>query len=192
MISEVSICNQALSWVGAKQIDALDEPTRAAEWCRNNYAFLRDAVLEERNWTFAIDRAVSTVADKDAWNQMYAHPLPLEWLKVFRVYCDVSCPMHPRKSEGWQREGNNVLAQDATVYMYGIKRITDTGAFTNLFVQALAARMAADMAIPFAENRVLQADLWALYQRKLDEATYRDGQQGVNEQERWTGLTDVR
>jgi len=41
--------------------------------------------------------------------------------------------------------------------------------------------MAADMAIPFAENRSLQVDLWNLYQSKLDIAAVRDGQQGRNE-----------
>jgi hypothetical protein len=183
MVSETSICNQALTWLGSEPITSLDEDSREANWMKQNYPFIRDAVLEERMWTFAKDRAVSTVADMDAWGASYSHPIPTEWMLVFRVYRDVSSQSSDRyvKSEGWRMEGGNVLAKDPTIYMWGLKRITDTGAFNSLFVQALAARLAADAAIPLTENRQLQADMWNLYGQKLTIAATRDGQQGAVE-----------
>ena len=48
MVSEVSICNQALRWLGQNKIQSLDEKTASAEWMADNYPFIRDAVLEER------------------------------------------------------------------------------------------------------------------------------------------------
>jgi hypothetical protein len=183
MISEVSICNQALSWLGANEITSLDDPSKEAEYCRNNYEFLRDAVLEDYDWTFAQDRQSSEVADLDAWGQKYKHSKPLDWLMVWGVYKDVSS-QNPRdwvKCTGWVVEGGFVLADESMVYMRGTKRITDTGKFTNLFVQALAARMACDLAIPMTENRQLQADMWALYNQKLELAAMRDGKQGHRE-----------
>lgn len=188
MISEVSICNQALSWVGARQISSLDEPSSEAEWCKNNYDFLRDTVLEERMWTFATTRDSSTTADRDEWDLWFKHRLPEEWLAVYRVFSD---PQARRNTE-WAREGEWILSSSATVYMWGLRRIVDTNKFTMLFVQALAARMAAEMAIPFAENRNLQADLWKLYDRKLADAAARDGMQGRNEFITQTTLTDAR
>ena len=184
MISEVSICNQALSWVGANQITSLTDPTTEAEWCRANYAFLRDAVLEECCWTFATERATSTTGNEDPWGIYYEHQLPLEWLYVFRVYCDTN-----ETEVEWVREQEFVRAKAATIYMWGIKRITDTNKFSNLFVQTLAARIAADAAMFFTQNRNLQADLWALYQSKLQRAIIEDNRQGRNELERWNGLT---
>ena len=65
MVSETSIANQALLWLGGTVITSLDEDSREAIWMKNNYPFIRDAVLEERMWTFATDRAISTVADLD-------------------------------------------------------------------------------------------------------------------------------
>lgn len=188
MISEVSICNQALSWVGAKFITSLDEPSSEAEWCKNNYDFIRDAVLEERMWTFAVARASSTTADKDGWGNLYEHRLPEEWLAVYRVFED-SEGKRPAK---WVKEGPHVLSECDTLYLWGLQRIVDTNKFTNLFVQAVAARMAAEMAIPFTENRQLQADLWGLYQQKLADAATRDGQQGRNEHITQTKLTGAR
>lgn len=187
MISETSICNQALSWLGAREITSLEDPSTEAEYCRNNYPFLRDAVLEERMWTFATERATSTVADLDDWGILYKHPIPLDWMAVYRVYSDVN-----GTNSDWSREGRYILAPETTVYMWGLKRITDTGQMSTMFVEALAARLAADLAIPLTENRQLQVDMWNLYQQKLKEAAARDGMQGRNERVRDGGLITSR
>lgn len=194
MVSEVSICNQALHWLGQRPLESLDDSSDKAEWMRNNYPFIRDAVLEERMWTFATARASSLTADKDAWGMQFAHPVPLNWISVYRVYTDVSCsdPADWTKSEGWRREGAMILTYDSQVYFWGIQRVTDTGLFSSLFVQALAARIAADAAIPFTENATLQATMWNLYQAKLADAAVRDGQQGTNERFITSSLVNVR
>lgn len=194
MISEVSIFNQALSWLGQDQISSFDDDNRRAEWGQNNYPFIRDAVLEERMWTFATARKVSETEDTAEWGPQYRHAVPLGWLSVFRCYRDVSGsdPGCWLKSEGWVREGADILAMDSTVYLWGVKRVVDTGQFSPLFAQALAARIAADACIPFTENRLLQADMWRLYQAKLADAATRDGQQGSNERFRSSALIDAR
>lgn len=188
MISEVSICNQALSWVGANFIVSLDEPSAEGEWCKNNYDFIRDAVIEDHFWTFAAARAVRTAGDKDAWDQWYLHRLPEEWLRVFRVFADVNCT--PCE---WHQEGEYVRAELETIYMVGVQRIVDTNKFTQQFVQTLAARMAADMAIPLTEDRALQKDMYSLYLEKLHHAQVNDGKQGRSETEQWVHqLINVR
>jgi hypothetical protein len=201
-VSEVSIANQALSWLAMQPITSLDDNDKTSQWMRINYPFLRDAVLEERNWTFATDRAQSTVADKDAWGTMFIHPIPISWQSVYRCYrrigdgsANISGSGDRNNnitSDGWRVEGGNVLSYDDTVYMWGMKRLTDTGSFSSLFVQALAARIAADACVPFTENRELQRDLWDLYNGKLREAAARDGQQGGNDVIQSNTLIDAR
>jgi hypothetical protein len=192
MVSETSICNQALSWLSVDPIISLEDDSNTAQWCRLNYPFLRDAVLEERMWTFSTDRAMSTVADMDAWGESYIHPLPISWSGVFRVFKNINITNHEMSASDWRLEGGNVLTRYPTIYMWGQKRVTDTGAFSSLFVQALAARIAADACVPFTENRELQVDLWGLYQDKLREAAARDGQQGGNDLITQRVLTGVR
>jgi len=184
MVSETSICNQALTWLAAKTITSLDDNSREAIWMKNNYPFIRDAVLEERMWTFATARDTSTTADRDAWDQMYLHPKPEDWLSVFRVMLPTtSSPVTGanqsinRIDPTWRMEGGNVISAHTTVLLWGLKRISDTGAFSALFVQALAARLASEAAIALTENRQLQVDMWGLYGDKLREAAVRDGQQ---------------
>ena len=178
MISEVAICNTALAWLGQTPITTLDDPADPnAEKCRNVYPFVRDAVLEEREWTFARARATSTTEQRDDWDQWYKHSFPEDWLTVSNVYEDANS----EENIEWVREGRYILTKYETVYMRGLKRIVDTGQFSNLFVQALAARMAADLAIPLTQDRQMQADMWQLYQAKLMEAAARDGYQGSSQ-----------
>lgn len=188
MVSETSICNQALSWLGANRITALDGASREAEWCRDNYAQIRDAVLEERMWTFATERDTSTVGDLDDWGVKYKHPIPVDWIAVYRVNCDA----HGTTSRGWVREGRYILTEDATVYLWGLKRVTDTGYFTPLFVETVAARLAAEGAIPLTGDHKKAAYHWKLYAEKLAQAAARDGQQGTNEQINSNSLIDAR
>jgi hypothetical protein len=189
MISETSICNQALSWLGAEQIESLEDPSAAAEYCRNNYPFIRDAVLEERMWSFALARYTSVTADRPEWgDNLYSHEVPLDWLQVFRVYDSVSAD----EQAEWSREGLNIISPCSTLYMWGVKRITDTGKFSTMFVQCVAARMAAELAAPLAQDRTLQADMWTLYGEKLAAAAARDGQQGRNEVVSQSKLTGAR
>lgn len=192
MVSEVSICNQALSWVGQSEITSLDQNNKGAEWCRNNYPFIRDAVLQERTWTFATVRATSTTADLDAWGGMYVHTLEDEWLSVFRVYRASNLAGQMIPDDSWRMEEGKIVSNQSTVYYWGLKQITDTGKFPPVFVQALAARLAAEMAIAITKNRQLQADMWALYGDKLREAAARDGQQGANDVITQTRLVNAR
>jgi hypothetical protein len=144
-------------------------------------------------WSFATVRYKSVTQNRDEWDTMYAHTVPEGWLNVFRCFCHVD--KNPRfniTSPGWTLEGDVVLAQDSTVYLWGVQEVTDTGKYTNMFAQAVAARLAADLAITLTENRNLQADLWALYESKLEAAGARDSQQMGNEQVKAGRLIGVR
>ena len=191
MVSETSICNQALLWLGSKAITSLADDSKEARWMKNNYPFIRDALIEERMWSFAMFRAESTVTDRDEWDSMYVHPMGQEWISVFRCYRSISeNRMQPDPS--YRLEGRNVLSKYGTVYLWGVKRVSDTGIFSPMFVLALATRIAADAAIPLTENRQLQVDMWGLYQDKLAAAAVRDGQQGANDEITQRRLTGIR
>jgi hypothetical protein len=194
MISEISIVNQALTWLGQKPIISFADQSTTAEWMRNNYSFLRDAVLEERSWTFATVKATTPVADVSVFGGMYDHPKQPNWLWISRVWKNVSArdPNNWEMDKTWRVEGEFIVSAYPTIYMMGVQRVSDTGKFSLLFVQALAARLAADAAVPLTENRQLQVDLWGLYQDKLLAAAARDGQQGGNDVITQHKLTGIR
>jgi hypothetical protein len=192
MVSETSIVNQALGFLGSNPITSLNDDSISAQLMRDNYPFIRDAVLTEAAWTFATDRLTDTTADMDAWGQQYKHALPLDWMQVLRVYHDISNNHRRLRSNDWVREGDFILTNEATVYMWGIKRITDTSLFSPAFVQCLATRIAADLCMAITESVTQQGTLYQIYDIKLKEAMNADGVQGANEMIQSNTLLDAR
>ena len=76
MQSAVEICNVALSsYLGARPITSMEQPTPEAEACRLHYDRVRRSLLERADWTFATRRAaLARLADndRDAWTYRYA------------------------------------------------------------------------------------------------------------------------
>ena len=193
-VSEVSICNQALGWLGSNPLQSLDDPGTTAGLCRNNFDHCRDAVLEARAWSFSIARAVSGSDTRDEWDSVYTHNMPYDWLRVLRVFCAVDnySPGRWPDATDWRLERGQILTRHPKIYLYGQVRAYDTAKWTPMFVQTVAARLAADIAMAITENRQLQIDMWQLYERKLTEAAASDGQQGSNDFITQTQLTNVR
>ena len=178
MVNEVAICNLALTWLGAAPISSLNDSIKTAAWMSTNYAHVRDAVLEARMWTFTLKREYLESNDLDPWSQQFVYNIPSTWLGVYRCFRSV----YPQKIQAqWTVEGNQILSDSPAIYVWGQVRVTDTGKYSAMFVQALAARLACDACIPLTENRQLQDDLWTIYNKKLQDAATRDNQQGRRE-----------
>lgn len=180
MISETSICNQALGLIGVKAITSLNDPGATANLCRNQYPFIRDEVLERRFWSFARAREVSQSATKGEWGDEVQHRLPPEWIKVYKVFDSATADLFSDIQIEWTLEGENVMCCEETVYMWGTQRITDTGKFPNLFTQCLVNRLASEFAVPLKGSTKKQITHFQIFENLLSEAATSDGQQGKN------------
>ena len=169
MASDVSICNTALSWIGGQLITSLDDESREAQLCKAVYEDVRDAVTAAHDWTFAIGR-FDLPKNAAAPVNGYANgfQLPSEVLRVMDVNC----------GEDWRIEGQDIVTNEGSAKIRAVVRITDPTRFSALFVQALAARLAADLAIPLTQSKELQRQHYELYMTKLSEAVTNDGMQG--------------
>lgn len=138
MASEVEICNLALEKLGAGAITSLDDDTVEARACNRRYDTARDALLRRYAWNFAIKRtdlAASTTAP--SWEFEAAYPIPADCLRVLEVQDD----------DAWKREAGNILSDVGDpIYIRYIARITDPAQFDALFVEALASKLAYEMA----------------------------------------------
>ena len=178
MTSEVQIANLALGWLGGNLITSLDDDSKEAKLAKANFDFARDAVLEDHAWTFAAGRAV-ILPDLTTPEFEYSTRflVPIDSIRVLTVdtnpngYNDAS----------WAKEENYILLNAQKIYMRYTKRITDPNRFTAAFTQALAQRIAADIAIPLTESRSMQQTHWSLYIGKLEAAAATDGMQGRNQ-----------
>lgn len=187
MTSQVSICNQALGLLGANFITSLDDPTTEGELCRLNYDAVRDAVLSEHNWTFATKWIIIPAsADPPTGEYKNEFPIPPDVLTILTVGQDYS------HQGDWQVESNAIRADTATCKCQVIYRQEDPTKYSAMFIQALVARLAAELATTITESQGLMRDFTELYARKVKAAIARDNQQGRSRRIRSRWLRDAR
>lgn len=208
-VDAVSICNQALGWLGADSINDFSDPTREAQLCSENFDNLRDAVLEAREWTFAVRRLTLTpMVLSPVYGYENQFLLPDNVLRVLNIPTSegtfgglpaLAGGAGADSSQGlqdWRVEsidaGNVIVANVDRIRVRVIWRVTNETIWSSMYVQALAARIAADLAMPLVNSRALQADMWKLYDAKLRDAATMDGMQGRTEVKRSNNLINVR
>lgn len=174
VLSEVDICNLALAQLGGKfTITSLDDETVGAQLCKALYAPLRDAVLEEMDWSFAIkEHRLSADPEPSLVGGYTRFKLPADTLRVIAAYSGYA------KLEDWRLEGRFVLANVDTVYIRSLDATSDTSLFSQAFTQALAARLSAELAMPLTNNTTMSATQWQLYAQKVSVARTNDSLQG--------------
>lgn len=142
MASQVTICKRALQKIGAGTITSLEDATREARACTRVFDTVRDATLRLHPWNFATRRA-ALAADVavPAWGFLYQYPLPIDFLRLLEIK---DGPLYQFESTGAQR----VIVTDAgaPLLIKYTAQITDTAQFDALFVEALACKIAFELA----------------------------------------------
>lgn len=175
-VSVVAICNRALDTLGADPITSLEDTSKAARLCQRNYEISRDAVLRAYPWNCAMGRAsLAALTDTPAFGFAYYYQVPDDFLRLWRLQDE---------DEGvvkWRLEGRRIATdQAAPLLIVYAQVVTDPAQFDALLVDALAARLAADIAFSLVGSQQAQAQAWDVYRAKLAEARQIDAQeQGV-------------
>ena len=172
MASEVQICNLALAKIGDQQITSLTENSKAGRLCNLVYEPLRDATLRAHPWNFAITRetlALHSVAPSYEYTAKFT--LPVNFLRLLGT--DMV------DTAEFVLEGSFILCNASTLIIKYVKQETDPNQYDWLFVEALSARIAAELAISIADSRTMSVDLFNLYGTKLSEARTADATEGT-------------
>lgn len=194
-VSKVAICNIALGNIGVGKITNAEfeaSSSTVAGLCNQLYDNLRDAVLEAHEWQFAIARA-KLAADAGAlpWGQEVAFPLPNDCLRL--LYASDSQTGDPSAQIEYYVERNRVIcAKIDTLYIKYLRKVVDANDFSPSFVQALAARLSIDLAMPLTNSATLMSAMANLFQSKMDEAKTLDGMQGRKRQQVVSSLDAAR
>lgn len=176
MASEVDICNRALQKIGAKRITSLTQDTPNARECNAAYYILRDAELSEHPWSFARTRArLAADATSPAFGYANQFSLPADFLSL-------SMPVEAPWFEGtgtttgpyrkdWQIEGDKLLTNDsAPLDITYTRKVTDTGIFHPLFVEALACRIAMELNEKINQSNTKLNNASGLYELSIRKA----------------------
>lgn len=187
-MTEIEICNLALGAVGAEKISDLNDASVEANECKIWYPLARDAVLEDRLWSFAKTKFEATrLLTAPAFDWAYAYQIPASVLRIHGVDDGTG-----RWEVPFEKVGRELHTDAESLRVVAVQRVTDTSIFSPNFCVALAARLAAELAVPLRESRSLMVDNLALYRDKLKEATATDGAQGRTERTRSSRLARYR
>lgn len=182
MTSAVQIANLALTQLGVTPITSFDDATVEAELCSQYYPVIRDAVLEDHNWSFATRRvALTPIAEKPVFQYTQIFPLPADTLRVLLVSSDAGTNFTRPQNAVYSVEGRNILANYDVIYVMIIARVIETASFSPTFVNALATRLASEMCIALTNSRQLSGQLFDSYGYKLAIAARSDGMQGSSQ-----------
>jgi hypothetical protein len=190
----VGICNLALGWLGERAIASLDDEAAASgsreELCARLYPEALRSLLEAKAWTFAVERLELAPAQATGLAEF-----PSKYLLPATVVRVLSSDDGSGANDlEYRREGGYLFAatSPATLHVRAITLLEDASKYSPGFVRALAARLAADLALPLTESRPLAAAMEEKYERELREAGRLDGQQGTSERQRPSALAARR
>ena len=168
MASETGICNSALLKIGATRITSLTQGTKNANACQELYPTLRDDLLRQHAWNFAVKRRkLAQLSDEPTYEFDHAHQLPTDWLRVLAVHGDDAAYSIP---EYRIEESKTLLASVDEVWLTYVRQVTDPNEMTSDFRQVLSGYLARELAVPIAESNTLWERMDVEYRRGLRRA----------------------
>lgn len=173
VISAVSISNSALSKIGAGRITSLNDNTTQGQLAKEQYEKVRDSLLQEHPWKFAIARVeLGLAVFKPVFEYENAFELPADLLRIIDTEFS---QMRGIGEIAWDTEidpNTNLryfVTNNDTAKIKYIRRV-DEAYFTPLFAEVLAWRLASEWAYPLTQNASLAQLYESKYQDKLREA----------------------
>ena len=168
-VSNISICNLALTMLSTQRISSLSENTENARKLSAIYDMTRDALLSLHNWNFArAEKALALVSGETDTGWSFIYQLPVDCLRVISIVGDYKFRVFSNKL---------YTNADSPVIEYQ-RRITDPTLFSAGFVKALASRLAADLAFGITQNATLTQAMEEKAALDLREAKWNDAQEG--------------
>ncbi|MBW2623129.1 MAG: hypothetical protein JRD68_09510 [Deltaproteobacteria bacterium] len=169
----VSICNEALSLLGANTITDFTDNTKEAGLVNQFYFSAIEQTLRDHDWSFAVKRSpeLAELSGELEFGYSYHYQLPADSLRV--ISTDII-------GAEYEIEGDALLTDETEVKVKYISRVTDVSRFDALFRRALILRLAADMAYALTKRRSKEEELILLYERALGKAKSKDIKEARN------------
>lgn len=170
MTSVVGICNNALDKLGQSAITSLSDGNKAANLCSRNWEKVRDQVLRDHPWNFAVKRAtLAASTDAPDWGFDNQFPLPSDSLRLLEV--------RDLRAGEYQLENGSILSNETVLYVRYITRIEDPNDFDSLFIDAVATRLAFELCEGLTQSNTKKEALWQEYGDSLTRAKKTDAQE---------------
>ena len=171
MASVVGICNSALIKIGAARITSLTEGSKNSNLCNEQYDKLRESELRGHTWNFAKTRAkLARISGKPVSGFEYHFQLPIDFARLITAFDNDA----DAGSLFYEIRGSRLLSNSSDAYITYVRNITDPNDMDAVFREALAYRLAGELAIPIASSGSLHDRMMRGYVAALRRAKSAD------------------
>ncbi|MDR0882566.1 MAG: hypothetical protein LBP55_08485 [Candidatus Adiutrix sp.] len=171
----ITLVNRALAKLGEGRINSLSDPGRAATLAASLYDSLRDAETAAHAWHFAKARGrLPAEAARPAFGWSFQYLLPADCLRLMwagpRPGPDRSGFL-TGEDRPYALEGGRILTHlPPPLTVLYLRRVTEAAEYPAAFAEALAARLAAEMAESLTGSQARREAAWAEYERAARQA----------------------
>lgn len=156
MASVIGICNSALIKLGATTIMSLDERSRNSNLCGEQYDKLRDELLRSHTWNFATARTkLARLTTPPVFGPANAFQLPTDFLRALSVSGDPGGGFEVE----YRIEGRKLISDSPAVWLRYVRIVTDPNEMDSAFREALAWRLAVDLALPITQSASVLSEM---------------------------------
>lgn len=177
MATQVGICNMTLHSLGADPIASMTQDNTNARKINAIYTPILRALLRAHLWNFAMkETALSRITTAPVLADFtYIYTLPSDYIRLKKTNMEDSGFTHKIK-------GRYIYSNSDTLSIEYVALVTDTTQFDDSFVDAFAARMAAELCYSITGEKALVQIKWAEYKEKYQKAVSVDGQEETPDQ----------
>lgn len=166
-ITKVSICNEALSMIGAKTIQSFDDNTENARRCASVYDSSRRALLRMHPWSFAKKRAqLAPVTTHPSFGYGHAFPLPKDFIRIVDA-----------GEINYEFEGRHILADTNLINLVYVSDNDNEQTWDSLFSECMALYLVNKLAKPITGSNAEGDSAWQKLQNMLKQARTINGQE---------------
>lgn len=176
-MSQVEICNQALTQLGASPIININDDTTEGRLCKLHYQLVLDSLLEAASWSFAtITQELPSNLEAPLPPFTTKYLIPSHMLRVLEASKDSD--FGKINTTNWQIEGEYIVSNSSQLFVRAIVNNITTSAFTPAFTKAFITMLAAAMALAITQSASIEQAKLAEGGNLLQIAATLDGTQG--------------
>lgn len=165
--TNVSICNEALSLIGAKSILSFDENTENARRCASIYDTTRRALLRMHPWSFAKKRTqLAPVSTHPTFGYHNSFPLPYDFVRVISAGV-----------ENYEIEGRHILANTDLINLQYVSDQDNEELWDSLFAECMVLYLVHKLAKPITGSQAESDSAWQKLNNMLKQARAINGQE---------------
>lgn len=176
MASQVEIANRALTKLGAARIISFGDDNKQSRAISSMYDHVYQSELRQRVWSFSKKRAsLAALSSTPEWGYKYEYQLPTDCLRLLQVeelYSGVGLDDYVNTDTAeFSIEGRKILTDlGAPLKILYCANIEDTTQWDATFVEAIASRLAYELAEDLTQSNQKKADAMTDYQRAMSAA----------------------